>query len=454
MSAPPTSAGRLIDCKADMVQTLQKGEKSKDQWRIGTEHEKFAFTREDLRPLPFEGERSISTLLESLSQLGWSRLEEDDNLFALTKNGANITLEPGGQFELSGAPLQNLHQTCCEIHDHLQEVKQVADPLNIGFIGVGSQPLWGLEDVPQVPRPRYSIMRSYMKKVGSLGLEMMHMTCAIQVNLDFQNEADMVKKLRTSLALQPIATAIFANSPFRHGTLNGMASWRSHIWSNTDTRRSGGLDWAFEDGMSYERYVDYALDVPMYFIYRDGHYIDVAGQSFRDFLNGNLPGLPGEKPTVGDWENHLTTVFPDVRLKSFLEMRGADGSPWGTICALPALWTGLLYDDTALNAAWDMVKSWTAEDRRSLAQSAAKDGLRGNFSKGSIAQTARQVVELAEQGLKSRAKPGVASSDETEYLDALREPLEQGRSPAHQFIELYKAKWNGSVEPIFRTLEY
>ena len=454
MSAPPSSTGIPIESKDDLIHALKKGEKPKSQWRIGTEHEKFAFTRDDLKPLPFAGDRSISSLLEGLAARGWSRLEEDGTLFALTKNGANITLEPGGQFELSGAPLVNLHQTCSEVHDHLNEVKSIAEPLDIGFAGIGSQPLWGLEDVPQVPRPRYGIMREYMKKVGSLGLEMMHMTCTIQVNLDFSDEADMVQKLQTSLALQPIATALFANSPFRHGQLNGMATWRNHIWTDTDNDRAGGLHWAFEDGMGYERYVDYALDVPMYFIYRDGRYIDVSGQSFRDFLRGELPGLPGELPTDADWANHLTTIFPDVRLKSFLEMRGADGGPWSTICALPAFWVGLLYDQTALDAAWDLVKDWTETDRRSLATAATKDGLKGTFTRGPILDVAKRALELAENGLKARAMGGIESADETEYLNVLKQLVAEGQSPAHRLIDQFNGSWGKKVEPVFDALKY
>ena len=454
MSAPPSGSGKPIESRDQLVAELSKGEKPVSDWKIGTEHEKFAFTKEDLKPLPFAGERSISTLLEGMAAKGWTRLEEDGTLFALTKDGANITLEPGGQMELSGAPLENLHQTCDEVHTHLADLKGIADPLGIGFLGIGMQPKWTLEDTPKVPRERYAMMRNYMPKVGSMGLEMMHLTCTIQTNLDFSDEADMVKKLRTSLALQPIATALFANSPFRHSALNGKASYRNHIWSDTDNDRAGGLHWAFDDGMGYDRYVDYALDVPMYFVFREGRYVDTTGQSFRDFLDGRLPALPGEVPTDADWANHLTTIFPDVRLKSFLEMRGADGGPWSTICALPAFWVGLMYDAGALDAAWDLVKDWGEEDRLSLAQAATAQGLAGSFTRGSILEVAKQALEIANQGLKARAKAGTKSADETEYLEVLFDLVAEGRSPSDRLIDLFNGEWKGSVDPVFKHLAY
>jgi glutamate--cysteine ligase len=438
---------------------LEKGNKPKNAWRIGTEHEKFGFSLKDYRPIAFHEEGDdqggVSDLLNALADnYGWTRLHEGDNLIALTKDGANITLEPGGQFELSGAPLENLHQTCNEVHTHLHEVKTVAEPMNIGMLGLGYQPLWTRDETPWMPKGRYKIMGAYMEKKGNLGLDMMKASTTIQVNLDFSSEADMVKKLRVSLALQPIATAIFANSPFTQGKLNGYQSFRAAIWQDTDPDRTGGMDFAFEDGMGFERYVDYALDVPMYFIYRDGDYLDATGQSFRAFMDRKMPLAPGEMPMKTDWDDHLTTLFPDVRLKSFLEMRGADGGPWRNICGLPALWVGLLYDDAVLDAAWDLVKDWSQEDRQGLALNRPIDGLNGTVAGRPVLDVARQVADLANEGLKARAKQGRESADETEYLEPVLEWLEAGQSPADRLIAKYNDEWAGDIRRVFEEEAY
>ena len=459
MSAPPSGKSTPIESRDDLVYALEKGNKPKDAWRIGTEHEKFGFSLKDYRPIAFHEEADdqggVSDLLNALADnYGWTRLREGDNLIALTKDGANITLEPGGQFELSGAPLENLHQTCNEVHTHLHEAKTVAEPMNIGMLGLGYQPLWTRDETPWMPKGRYKIMGAYMEKKGNLGLDMMKASTTIQVNLDFSSEADMVKKLRVSLALQPIATAIFANSPFTQGKLNGYQSFRAAIWQDTDPDRTGGMDFAFEDGMGFERYVDYALDVPMYFIYRDGDYLDATGQSFRAFMDRKMPLAPGEMPMKTDWDDHLTTLFPDVRLKSFLEMRGADGGPWRNICGLPALWVGLLYDDSVLDAAWDLVKDWSEEDRQGLALNRPKDGLRGSVAGRPVLDVARQVADLANEGLKARAKQGRESSDETEYLEPVLEWLEAGQSPADRLIAKYNDEWAGDIRRIFEEEAY
>ena len=459
MSAPPSGKSTPIESRDDLVYALEKGNKPKDAWRIGTEHEKFGFSLKDYRPIAFHEEADdqggVSDLLNALADnYGWTRLREGDNLIALTKDGANITLEPGGQFELSGAPLENLHQTCNEVHTHLHEAKTVAEPMNIGMLGLGYQPLWTRDETPWMPKGRYKIMGAYMEKKGNLGLDMMKASTTIQVNLDFSSEADMVKKLRVSLALQPIATAIFANSPFTQGKLNGYQSFRAAIWQDTDPDRTGGMDFAFEDGMGFERYVDYALDVPMYFIYRDGDYLDATGQSFRAFMDRKMPLAPGEMPMKTDWDDHLTTLCPDVRLKSFLEMRGADGGPWRNICGLPALWVGLLYDDSVLDAAWDLVKDWSEEDRQGLALNRPKDGLRGSVAGRPVLDVARQVADLANEGLKARAKQGRESSDETEYLEPVLEWLEAGQSPADRLIAKYNDEWAGDIRRIFEEEAY
>uniref|UniRef100_UPI0008FD4F43 glutamate--cysteine ligase n=1 Tax=Nioella sediminis TaxID=1912092 RepID=UPI0008FD4F43 len=377
----PQSGGGPIERHEQLAEYLADGCKPKEDWRIGTEHEKFGYCKDTLKPLPYAGERSILAVLEGLRDgHGWDPLIEGGNLIGLTKDGANISLEPGGQLELSGAPLETIHQTCDEVNDHLRDVKDISDKIGVGFIGLGAAPIWSHEDMPLMPKGRYKLMDGYMQKVGTMGTTMMRRTCTVQVNLDFGSEADMVQKLRVALALQPVATALFANSPFLDGKVNGHKSWRSRVWRDLDADRTGMLPFVFEEGFGFERWVEYALDVPMYFVYRDGQYINALGQSFRDFLQGKLPALPDETPTLSDWADHLTTVFPEARIKKFIEMRGADGGPWRRLCALPAFWVGLLYDQTALDAAWDLVKGWDAETREALRVAASIDGLQAEVS--------------------------------------------------------------------------
>ena len=349
----PVNKSPTVESRQELVEYLASGCKPAEQWKLGTEHEKFGYTLDDLRPLPYEGERGIRAVLTALAeQFGWNPVLEDGRIIALSdETGASITLEPGGQLELSGAILDNIHQTCTEVYTHLKQVQAVAEPLGAAFLGMGFQPKWRREEMEWMPKGRYRIMREYMDKVGTLGQDMMSRTCTIQVNMDFSSEADMVQKMRVALALQPVACALFANSPFFEGKVNGHKSWRSRIWRDLDPVRTGMLPWVFDNGMGFERWVDWVLDVPMYFVYRDGKYIDALGMSFRDFLKGELPALPGEKPLLSDWADHLTTVFPEARVKQYIEMRGADGGPWRRLCALPAFWVGLIYDQGALDAA-------------------------------------------------------------------------------------------------------
>ncbi|NNU14957.1 glutamate--cysteine ligase [Parvularcula sp. ZS-1/3] len=430
---------RPIEDVAELSDYLASGCKPKDQWRIGTEHEKFGFLRDTTKPLPFSGDRSIQAVLEGLSaKFGWERLEEEGNLVALKKEGASITLEPGGQFELSGAPLRTVQETCSEVTKHLREVEAVAGPLDVGFIGLGAAPFWTRDDMPKVPKPRYTIMRKYMPTRGDLGLDMMHRTATVQVNLDFSSEADMVKKFRTSLALQPIATALFANSPLTEGKPNGFRSWRAHIWTDTDPDRTGMLNFVFDDDFGFERYREYMLDVPMYFVWRDGEYFDATGCSFRDFLKGECPAAPGQLPNIEDWKDHLSTAFPEVRLKTFLEMRGADSGSWGRICALPAFWVGLLYDQESLDAAWELVKDWTAEERVALRPEAAKNGMSGEVGNIRIKDVAARALELSRAGLKRRAELDAAGTDETGFLNPLREIVDTGQSFACQFLREFE----------------
>ena len=448
--APPLESFR------DLVAHLETGPKpDRSTWRIGTEHEKFTFYRDTLGPVPYEGERGIGALLNALADnYGWERVKEGENTIALVQNGASITLEPGGQFELSGAPLEHLHQTCSETGTHLAQLRDLAGKMGIAFLGLGFSPLWSLDEVPIMPKGRYKIMRDYMAKVGRLGRQMMFRSCTVQTNLDFGSEADMVKKLRVGIALQPIATALFANSPFAEGRTNGFLSYRAHVWTDTDPDRTGMLPWAFEDGMGFERYADYAIDVPMYFVYRDGKYIDCSGMSFRDFLAGKLPALPGEKPTKKDWEDHLTTIFPEVRLKTYLEMRGADAGPWSRLCALPAFWAGIYYCDAALEAAWSLVKSWTAEDREALRRSVSVMGLKAPIRGVSAGDIAQAALAIARQGLKSRARLDSSGADETHFLSELDDIAASGVTPAERLLERYRTEWKGSVRPAFEACAY
>jgi len=454
MSAPPSSRGTPITSKRQLVEYIESGNKPRAQWRIGTEHEKFVFDLKTLRPIPYEGESGIGAILQGLLRFGWEPVEENGNIIALTMDGCSITLEPGGQFELSGAPLETIHQTCSEVGKHLAQVKEIGGELGIGMLGMGFQPKWSRADTPWMPKGRYKIMGDYMPKKGKLGLDMMLRTCTVQTNLDYSSEADMVKKLRVSMALQPVATALFADSPFTEGKPNGFLSYRSHIWTDTDPDRCGTLTWVFDDGMGFERWVDYMLDVPMYFVYRDGKYIDASGQSFRDFMNGKLPALPGEIPTTSDWADHMTTAFPEVRLKKFLEMRGADGGPWERLCALPSLWVGLLYNDEALDAAWDLVKDWTAEDHLMLRRDVPRLALKTVFKGKTVRDLALEVLKIARLGLQRRAALDRIGGDESGFLNVLQEIAQRGVTPAEEKLALFQEKWNGSVDPIFTDYAY
>ena len=449
-----TSAA-VIETRDQLIGYFAGGEKPAERWRIGTEHEKFVFRTSDHRAPSYDEPGGIRDLLMALTEFGWTPIEENGKVIALAGKDGTVSLEPAGQLELSGAPLENLHQTCGETGRHLQQVKAVGEKLGLGFLGLGMWPDKTRAELPIMPKGRYAIMLNHMPRVGSMGLDMMLRTCTIQVNLDYASEADMVQKFRVGLALQPLATALFANSPFTEGKPNGMLSYRSHIWSDTDPHRTGMLPFVFEDGFGYERYADYALDVPMYFVYRDGKYIDAAGLSFRDFLKGELSVLPGELPTMDDWADHLSTAFPEVRLKTFLEMRGADGGPWGRICALPALWVGLLYDQGALDAAWDLVKDWSLETRQALRDSVPRLGLDAPLGdKGTLRDIARQVLDIAGAGLKARGRLDAAGDDETGFLTPLRDVVRDGRVPAQQLLDRYGSSWDGDVTRVYDELTF
>ena len=441
-----------IEHKSQMVEHLMAGCKPKAEWRIGTEHEKIGFCLDKLTPIPYEG--GIKSILEGMQRFDWEPVLEGDYLIALKRNGASVSLEPGGQLELSGAPLENVHQTCAEVTRHLREVKEVADEIGAGFISLGFRPDTKLEDVPIMPKGRYKIMRDYMQKVGTHGREMMFRTCTVQTNLDFSSEADMVKKFRVSLALQPIATALFANSPFMHGKLNGYKSYRSRVWLDTDPDRTGMLPFVFEEGFGFEQYIDYALDVPMYFVYRGGEYLDASGKSFRDFLDGNLDVVPGEKPTLSDFDDHISTIFPEVRLKTFLEMRGCDTGPWGELCAMPAFFVGLLYDQSALDTAWDLVKDWSAEEREQMRRDVPKMGLQAPFRDKTVRELAVAVLAISRASLNTRGYLNGHGENETVFLQELDEFVKTGKSNADLLIDKFNGEWSGDILRAYEDCRY
>jgi len=446
-----------VETRDELVAWFEAGIKPKSQFHIGTEHEKFPFSLGDHQPIPYKGARSIRSLLERMQhRLGWDPIMEAGNIIGLfdASGGGAITLEPGGQFELSGAPVETVHHTSSELMAHLAQLKEAAMPLGIGFLGLGMTPAWSRAEIPTMPKGRYRIMTEYMPKVGKLGLDMMYRTCTVQTNLDYCSEADMVMKLRVSLALQPVATAMFANSPFTEGKPNGFLSFRSEIWRDTDPDRTGMLPWAFEPGMGFERWVDYVLDVPMYFVKRGERYIDVAGESFRDLMAGRLRQLPGEHATISDWANHVSTVFPEVRLKRYLEMRGADSGPWSRFSALSAYWVGLLYDGDALEAAWALVRDWTAQERQQLRDDVPKLGFNAAMRGQSVLALSRATLALAEGGLKRRSRLDRKGRDETCYLDPIQEIVSRGTTPAEELLERFYGPWGGSVAPVFEELAY
>ncbi len=442
----------VIESLDQLTEPMRAGEKPKSDWRIGTEHEKLVYKRSDRHAPSYDEPCGIRDLLMNLTDFGWEPIEENGHVIAMKGADGTVSLEPAGQLELSGAPLKTLHETCNETGRHLAQVKEIGEKCGVGYLGLGMWPDKTREDLPVMPKGRYKIMMEHMPKVGDLGLDMMLRTCTIQVNLDYSSEADMVKKFRVGLALQPLATALFANSPFTEGKPNGYLSYRSHIWSDTDPHRTGMLPFVFEDGFGYERWAEYMLDVPMYFVFRDGKYVDAAGLSFRDFMDGKLSVLPGERPTASDWWDHLSTAFPEVRLKSFLEMRGADGGPWSRICALPAFWVGLLYDQAALDAAWDLVKGWSMEEREALRNDAPKLGLDAPLpgGRGTMQDLGKEVLEIAHSGLASRAMLNASGDNETGYLETLDEIVKTGKVPAQRLLDAYAGEWGEDVSKVYK----
>jgi len=450
----PQSAGGSIQSRDDLVRYLAKGAKPASAWRIGTEHEKFVYCPKTLKPLGYDGAPGIRQLLEGMTRFGWKPVMEGQNIIGHSIDSASLSLEPGGQFELSGAPLKTVHETCAEVNTHLQQVREVAGEIGAGVLGLGFAPSWRLDEVAVMPKGRYQIMRRYMPKVGGYGLDMMFRTCTVQVNLDFSDEADMVKKFRVGLALQPVSTALLANSPFREGRPSGFLSYRAQVWSDVDNARAGMLPFVFESGMGFERYVDYALDVPMYFVYRDGHYHDVTGRSFRDFLARRIVEVEHIEPSMSDWADHLTTIFPEVRLKQYLEMRGADAGQWRRICGMPALWVGLLYDKVALDAAWDMVKDWSAEERQALRDMVPKQAFRAPFRNTNVLELARRMLEISAEGLRRRASLDSAGMSEDGFINPLRELVARGQTRAEELLHAFQNEWKGDMSRLFSEYNF
>ena len=454
MSRLPKAPGAPIEDKSQLVEYMASGCAPRADWRIGTEHEKFMFDAATLRPLAYDGAPGIAGLLNGLTRFGWTPVKERGSTIALAQDQASITLEPGGQFELSGAPLATLHDTANELRTHMDQVKTVADEIGAGALGLGFIPQWRRDDMAWMPKGRYAVMRAYMPTKGDLGLDMMTRTSTVQVNLDFESESDMVRKFRISLALQPIATALFANSPFREGQDSGFLSLRSQVWSDTDPDRCGMLPFVFEEGFGFERYVDYLLDVPMYFVYRDGQYIDVAGRSFRDFMAGRLAELEGQLPRESDWVDHMTTAFPEVRLKKYLEMRGADSGSLDMLAALPALWVGLLYDPAAEAAAADLIADWTVAEMAALRDEVPRSGLKTPFRGGTVGDIASQVVTIARQGLVARARRDGSGADESVYLASLEAIAASGVTRADELLAAFNGPWQSSVLPAYEACRY
>lgn len=447
-----------IQSKEDLIKPFQNGEKKPSDFKIGTEHEKFVFHIDTLKPVPFSGESGIENLLLALKKYGWESILEDGNTIGLSRDkslgGGTITLEPAGQLELSGAPLTNIHETFNELDEHRSQISKEGSNLGLGFLGAGLTPDWSFDEMPIMPKSRYQIMKNYMPKKGNLGLDMMFRSTTIQVNLDYSSESDMIKKFKVSLALQPIATALFANSPFLDGNLTGYNSFRSHIWTDTDPDRTGMLPFVFDGEMSYEKYVDYALKVPMYFIYRDGNYLDVSGSSFEDFLNGDLDELPNEKPNIIDWENHLTTIFPEVRLKSFLEMRGADGGSFESVCALSSFWVGLLYDSESLDSSFNLIKDFNIKQLQELRIEVAKNGLHSIIGGIEIQEIAKKVLKLSREGLRNRNILNENGDSEEIFLDPLQKILSSGKSSSDDLIKKFSNNWNKNLVNMYKEYTF
>ena len=440
--------------KDDLTEYFFRGIKSKNNLKIGVEHEKFILNTNTLKPLSYEEHNGIKEILEKLTTIGWTPLYDDNKqtIIALKRGKEAITLEPGGQIELSGAPLDNIHETCEETTNHLKELKKIGNELNFILLGMGVEPNLSLDDIPWMPKQRYGIMKKYMTKVGTLGHHMMKRTCTNQVNIDYSSEVDMIEKLRLMFNLESIATAMFANSPFDQGKISKYKSLRSHFWHHTDPDRTGLLPFVFEKGFSFEKYTDYALSVPMYFINRNHQYIDMTKYTFKEYLDENSNNQD-DAILLKDWEDHLTTLFPQVRLKQYIEIRSMDACSWDLICSQPAFWIGILYDDEIMDNVKEITESWTQEDREYLNKTVPQEGLQSTFKEKKLISFAQDFFELSKKGLKKRNRLSKNGEfDESIHMKDLEKNLENGCSPADCLINKYKLNWDKSVMPIYEEM--
>jgi glutamate--cysteine ligase len=464
MSNPTEADATPITSIGQLAEHIAAGCKPRGSFRIGTEHEKIGFRTRNLSPPPYDDPSgdpgTVRRMLEGMLATGGAPIMDGEALIGLKQQlllgkTAAISLEPGGQLELSGGLLDSIHETRVELETHLAQVRSVGEPLGLGYLPIGFHPLATRADIPWMPKGRYAIMRRYMPRVGSLGLDMMTRTCTVQVNLDYADETDMVRKLRTSLLLQPLATAMLANSPFTEGRPNGFLTYRAQIWTDTDRDRSGMPAVFFEPGFGFERYAAWLVSaVPMYFVTRGGHYIDVAGRSFADFMAGKLPETAGLTPTMGDFDDHMTTVFTDVRLKRYLEMRGADAGSPPMMLALAAFWVGLLYDDAALTAAEALLSGMGRPQALALRNAVPREGLDARFELHGRHLTLRDllpdVLAIAGDGLRTRRRLDGDGQDESCYLAPLQAIAAGGATPAEVLLRNYNDSWNRDISRVFR----
>ncbi len=446
---------KTINSKTQLIEYFESQCKLKSDFKIGTEHEKFLFYENSLMPLSYNGDIGISRILNKLSEkYDMIKILEDRNTIGLIdKNGGSISLEPGGQLELSGAPLKNIHQTCNETGQHLKQMHDIFNDIGakIKMLGIGFHPFWKREDIFWMPKGRYKIMKKYMPKRGDLGIDMMLRSCTVQVNLDFENEKDMVRKFKISLALQPVATALFANSPFKEEKNTGFKSFRSHLWTDTDPDRCGIPECVFEENFGFERWVDYILDVPMYFLKRDGKYLDFTGKSFKKLLLQKDTDFKNINPSIKDFEDHLSTAFPEVRLKGYLEMRGADAGLWDNICALPAFWVGILYDNQSIQMAEDLIKNFKLDEIKLARLDVAKKGLNANYGKQEIIDVAKNAVNISYEGLKRRNINDSLGENETKYLLPLIMAVEKKKAPADLLVEKFENDWKKDIKKVIEN---
>jgi len=449
VSGQPKTEPIPVGSVADLVAFARAGEKPRAEWRVGTEHEKIGLLASGPRPLPYEGENGIEGILAAAArETGWSEVRESGRLIALEGDGASITLEPGGQLELSGAPLRTVFETRAELTRHLDVIRRVSEPRGVVWVALGAHPFHDVHETPNVPKARYTVMRRYLPAHGELALHMMHLCATVQANFDYASEADMAAKLRTAMGVSPLVSALFANSPLHLGKPSGYVSRRVHVWRHVDPDRCGMLPFVFEPGFGYAQYVEWALDVPMFFVLHDGAYRPVNGFSFRRYL---AEGHEGKRATLQDWNLHLTTLFPEVRLKQFLEVRGADAGTPEMTCALPALWKGILYDARACDEAWQLVADWSFSEREASLEEVARRGLGARVAGRPVLPLARELVEISRRGLARIADGGDGAPDERGFLDPLAALAERGRSPGDEVLARWEGAWRGSPE---RLIEY